>query len=219
MFDVVTTFGQERTPDVYESRSDSRTSLQRQVEHQKAPQYGRAITLSFGTMGLTQDYPRAGNGLYPVITQIWGTLDWFISLMLLIGLLESPWAKGYIGEFLVRLFAHWQLDKQTYRRLDNVTLNTPDGTTQIDHVFLSVGGSAFKTEVLANVTQGIGFIRYVKSFQQSVFSEAEVDAMLQSCKPVAAHQLSPPTASIYKALIAEVMRQLNGNNQNAAACY
>ena len=66
----------------------------------------------------------------PIIAQVWGTLGWVIPLMLLIGLLKSPWAKGHIGELLVRLFAHWQLDKQTYRRLHNVTLNTPDGTTQ-----------------------------------------------------------------------------------------
>jgi restriction system protein len=231
----------------------------------------------------------------PIIAQVWGTLGWVIPLMLLIGLLKSPWAKGHIGELLVRLFAHWQLDKQTYRRLHNVTLNTPDGTTQIDHVFLSpygifvletknmsgwifgsekqaqwtqklykrtykfqnplrqnykhlkaleatlgvnrplesvgeagkarqkqarkrslravnehsepvfnaalptqvalqrpvdpehlhsvitfVGGSTFKTEVPANVTQGIGFIRYIKSFQQPLFSESEVDAMLHA---------------------------------------
>lgn len=175
------------------------------------------------------------------------SLFWLIPAALLIGLLKSPWAKGQIGELLVRLFAHWQLDKQTYRRLHNVTLNTPDGTTQIDHVFLSpygifvletknmsgwifgsenqaqwtqrlykrsikfqnplrqnykhlkaleatlgvdpahlhsvitfVGGSTFKTEVPANVTQGIGFIRYIKSFEQAVFSAAEVDAMLHT---------------------------------------
>ncbi len=223
------------------------------------------------------------------------TLYWLMPAMLLIGLLKSPWAKGHIGELLVRLFAHWQLDKQTYRRLHNVTLNTPDGTTQIDHVFLSpygifvletknmsgwifgsekqaqwtqklykrtfkfqnplrqnykhlkaleatlgvnrplesvgeagkarqkqarkrslravnehsepvfnaalptqvalqrpvdpehlhsvitfVGGSTFKTEMPANVTEGIGFIHYIKSFQQPVFSEAEVDAMLHA---------------------------------------
>lgn len=183
----------------------------------------------------------------PVIAQVWGKLGWFIPLMLLIDLLKSPWAKGHIGELLVRLFAHWQLDKQTYRRLHNVTLNTPDGTTQIDHVFLSpygifvletknmsgwifgserqpqwtqklykrtfkfqnplrqnykhlkaleatlgvdpahlhsvitfVGGSTFKTEVPANVTQGIGFIRYIKSFQQQVFRETEVEDLLQA---------------------------------------
>jgi len=32
----------------------------------------------------------------------------------------------------------------------------------------------------ANVTQGIGFIRYIKSFQQGVFSEAEVDALMHA---------------------------------------
>jgi len=182
-----------------------------------------------------------------IIAQLWGTLGWFIPLMLLIGLFKSPWAKGHIGELLVRLFAHWQLDRQTYRRLHNVTLSTPDGTTQIDHVFLSpygifvletknmrgrifgsekqpqwtqklykrtfkfqnplrqnykhlkaleatlgvspehlhsvitfIGGSTFKTRMPANVTQGIGFIRYIKSFQQRVFSEAEVDALMQA---------------------------------------
>ncbi len=131
--------------------------------------------------------------------------------------------------------------------MHNVTLYTPDGTTQIDHVFLSpygifvletknmsdwifgsekqaqwtqklykrsfkfqnplrqnykhlkaleatldvspehqhsvitfVGGSTFKTEVPANVTQGIGFIRYIQSFPQAVFSEAEVGALLHA---------------------------------------
>lgn len=175
------------------------------------------------------------------------TLFWLLPLAFAIGLLKSPWIKGYLGELLVRLFAHWRLDKQTYRRLHNVTLPTSDGTTQIDHVFLSrygifvvetknlsgwifgserqaqwtqklykrtfkfqnplrqnykhlkaleaalgidpehmhsvitfVGGSTFKTEIPANVTQGVGFIRYIKSFQQAVFKEAEVDAMLQA---------------------------------------
>ncbi|MAB25692.1 NERD domain-containing protein [Pseudomonas neustonica] len=183
----------------------------------------------------------------PIIAQVWGMLGWFIPAVLLISLLKTPWFKGYIGELLVRLFAHWQLDKRVYQRLHNVTLNTPDGTTQIDHVFLSpygifvletknmsgwifgsekqaqwtqklykrsfkfqnplrqnykhlkaieatlglnpqhlhsvitfVGGSTFKTELPANVTQGIGFIRYIKSFQQRVFSEAEVAAMLKA---------------------------------------
>ncbi|MDR3432908.1 MAG: nuclease-related domain-containing protein, partial [Rouxiella aceris] len=182
-----------------------------------------------------------------IIAQLWSTFGWLIPLALLIGLLKTPWAKGQIGELLVRLFAHWQLDKQTYRRLHNITLSTPDGTTQIDHVFLSpygifvletknmrgwifgseqqpqwtqklyrrlfkfqnplrqnykhlkaleatlgvsaehlhsvitfVGGSTFKTQMPANVTQGIGFIRYIKSFQQRVFTEAEVDGLMQA---------------------------------------
>ena len=174
-------------------------------------------------------------------------LFWLLLLVFVIGLLKSPWVKGYLGELLVRLFAHWLLDKQTYRRLHNVTLPTPDGTTQIDHVFLSrygifvvetknlsgwifgserqvqwtqklyrrtfkfqnplrqnykhlkaleatlgfnpehlhsvitfVGGSTFKTEMPANVTQGVGFIRYIRSFQQPVFSDDEVDTMLHT---------------------------------------
>ncbi|WP_071872455.1 nuclease-related domain-containing protein [Atopomonas hussainii] len=183
----------------------------------------------------------------PIIAPLWTTVSWLIPLMLVIGLLQTPWAKGYIGELVVRLVARIKLDQHTYRRLHNVTLNTPDGTTQIDHVFLSpygifvletknmrgwifgsekqaqwtqrlyqrsfkfqnplrqnykhlkaleatlginpehlhsvisfVGGSCFKTAMLANVTQSIGFIRYIQSFQQPVFSAAEVDALLRA---------------------------------------
>jgi len=182
-----------------------------------------------------------------ILQPLMDTLTWLIPAMLLIGLLKTPWFKGWFGERLVRVFAHYQLDRQIYRRQHDVTLPTPDGTTQIDHVFLSpygifvletknmsgwifgsekqaqwtqklykrtfkfqnplrqnykhlkaleatlgvnpehlhsvitfVGGSTFKTEVPANVTQGIGFIRYIKSFQQQVFSESEVDAMLHA---------------------------------------
>jgi hypothetical protein len=32
----------------------------------------------------------------------------------------------------------------------------------------------------ANVTEGVGFIRYIKSFQQPVFSDIEVNAMLHA---------------------------------------
>ncbi|BBP80957.1 hypothetical protein PHLH8_05990 [Pseudomonas sp. Pc102] len=183
----------------------------------------------------------------PLIAQAWSTFAWFIPLMILIGLLKSPLGKGYIGECLVRLFAHWQLDRQTYQRLHNITLANPDGTTQIDHVFLSrygifvletknmsgwifgseqqaqwtqklykhsykfqnplrqnykhlkaleatlgiapehlhsvitfVGGSTLKTAMPANVTQGIGFIRYVGALQRWLFGEAEIDAILRA---------------------------------------
>lgn len=199
----------------------------------------------------------------PVIAQIWGTLCWFIPVFILLGLFKSPRVKGHIGELLVRFVAHRQLDERTYRRLHNVTLNTPDGTTQIDHVFISVygifvqetknmgswifggerqaqwtqrfarrsfefqnplrqnykhlkdlkaalgiapehlhsvitflGGSTFKTEMSANVTQGGGFIRYIRSFQQPVFSEAEVEAMLQTLQNGRRAPPSPVIASM-----------------------
>jgi len=184
-----------------------------------------------------------------VFQPLFDTLKWLLPPVLLIWvlikLLKTPWFKGWFGEQLVGFFAHYCLDRQIYRRLHNVTLDTPDGTTQIDHVFLSpfgvfvletknmrgwifgsenqaqwtqqifkqrfkfqnptrqnykhlkalevvlgigpehlhsviafVGASTFKTEMPANVTQGMRFIRYIKSFQQRVFSEEEVRAML-----------------------------------------
>lgn len=183
----------------------------------------------------------------PIIAPVWNVAIWLVPTLLLIGLLKSPWAKGHFGELLVRLLASWQLDKKTYRRLHNVTLNTPDGTTQIDHIILSpygifvietknmsgwifgsehqsqwtqrfprrsfkfqnplrqnykhlkaveatlgvsiehlhsvitfIGGSTLKTEMPRNVTQGMGFIRYIKLFQQHVFGETEVDTMLHT---------------------------------------
>lgn len=185
--------------------------------------------------------------LIPVIAQVWSHLAWFIPLLLVIGVLKSPWAKGHLGELLVRFYAYRQLDGLTYHRLHNVTLRTPDGTTQIDHVFISpygifvvetknmsgwifgsekqpqwtqklykrtfkfqnplrqnykhlkaleatlgvtpeqvhsviafVGVSTFKTEMPTSVTHGAGFIDYIKSFQQVVFTDAEVAALIQA---------------------------------------
>lgn len=101
----------------------------------------------------------------PIIAKLWGALGWFIPLMLQNGTLMSSWAKGEADELLVRLFAHWQLDTQTYRHLHNVILSTPDSTAQIDHVLLSHYG-----------TEGIGFTCCIKSFQSMAFRVAEVDA-------------------------------------------
>ncbi len=71
-----------------------------------------------------------------VIAQVGGMLVWFIPAVFLIALVKSPW----MGELLVRIFAHRQLDEHTCRRIHNMTLNASDGTTQIDHVFLSAYG-------------------------------------------------------------------------------
>lgn len=54
------------------------------------------------------------------------------------------------------------------------------------------GGAAFKTPMPANVTEGIGFIRYIKSFRQPVFSEAEVDVLLRALKE---NRLAPTFAT------------------------
>ncbi|MCO1765383.1 Nuclease-related domain protein [Pseudomonas aeruginosa] len=206
----------------------------------------------------------------PIIAQVWSTLGWTIPLALLIGLLKSPWAKDHPGELLVGVFTRCQLAQQTYRRLHNVTLNTPDGSTQIDHVFLSpygtfvletknmsgwifgsekqvhwtqklykrtfksqnplrqnykhlktleaplgvnpehsqsviplVGGSTFNTEVPANVTQGIGFLQHIKSFQQMIFSEAEVNVALQALQT----RRSAPTLAPHREHVQNLKRR------------
>jgi hypothetical protein len=186
-------------------------------------------------------------------------LKWVLPLMLVVTLLKTRIFKGWFGERLIRVFAYFLLDRQVYRRLHDVTLITLDGTTQIDHVFLSpfgifvletknmggwifggekqaqwtqlfpkkrfqfqnpirqnykhlkalqaaldigpehvhsviafVGGSTFKTEMPANVTQGMRSIRYIKSFQQPVFGEAQVTTMLQTLQ---AGRLAPTLAT------------------------
>lgn len=65
---------------------------------------------------------------------------WLTPVAVIVGLLKIPAVKGYVGELVVRLLAHFMLDKTTYHRLHNITVPTPDGTTQIDHVFVSPYG-------------------------------------------------------------------------------
>lgn len=45
--------------------------------------------------------------------------------------------KGFVGEAMGSLAARIFLDELVYRSLNNVTLNTSNGTTQIDHVIVS----------------------------------------------------------------------------------
>ncbi|XOF35175.1 MAG: NERD domain-containing protein [Candidatus Electrothrix sp. YB6] len=73
------------------------------------------------------------------------TLWYLIPLVLLAAvvlpaILTSPWFKGAMGEFVVNFYAKWLLDKRQYHLVKNVTLPTEDGTTQIDHIIVSVFG-------------------------------------------------------------------------------
>lgn len=49
----------------------------------------------------------------------------------------KSYIKGWIGEFGINLAGKIALSKKDYHRFHNVTLETDDGTTQIDHVFIS----------------------------------------------------------------------------------
>ncbi len=76
----------------------------------------------------------------PVYQQLFTTFWYLIPLLIIVGLIKSPWFKGKFGEFLVNLSARCFLDKSRYHLIKNVTLPTEDGTTQIDHVLVSEFG-------------------------------------------------------------------------------
>jgi len=65
-----------------------------------------------------------------------------ISLAILVWILKptSASSKGEKGEHIVNLQAKKFLNKNKYHLLKNVTLRTRDGTTQIDHIIISIYG-------------------------------------------------------------------------------
>ena len=66
---------------------------------------------------------------------------WLAIAFLVVGVvLRSAWFRGYSGEFKVRTTSGLRLDGEKYHSLHNLTLPTPDGTTQIDHVIVSKFG-------------------------------------------------------------------------------
>ncbi|TCS36412.1 NERD domain-containing protein [Reinekea marinisedimentorum] len=190
----------------------------------------------------------------PIINQVF-KLWWLLPIMFIIGFFKTPWFKGQVGEALVRFAAKLRLPEETYQRIHNVTLPTPDGTTQIDHIFVSpfgifvvetknmkgwifgnekqaqwtqkiykksfkfqnplrqnykhvkaleaaldlppetihsvvvfTGESTFKTPMPANVTAGMGYIRYIKSFTKPVLNETQVTMAVSQ---IASGRLAP----------------------------
>lgn len=69
-------------------------------------------------------------------------------------------------------------------------LQVPPAT--IHSVVTFVGGSRFKTTMPANVTQGAGFVAYITSFRQPVFTAGEVDELLRR---MASARLAPGFAT------------------------
>ena len=58
-----------------------------------------------------------------------------VFLVSLIGLF-----KGTCGEAIISILLRLSLNRRKYHIIDNVTLKTPDGTTQIDHIVVSRKG-------------------------------------------------------------------------------
>ena len=76
----------------------------------------------------------------PITSEVFVALWYFIPLAILVGIVKSPWFKGVMGEFAINLSAKWRLNKSQYHLIKNVTLPTGNGTTQIDHIIVSVFG-------------------------------------------------------------------------------
>jgi len=76
----------------------------------------------------------------PLINQVVGILWYLIPIGIIATIFQSPWFKGMMGEFVVNLSAKLMLDKNKYHLIKNVTLPTEDGSTQIDHIVVSIYG-------------------------------------------------------------------------------
>ena len=78
--------------------------------------------------------------LTPVINQFFHVFIYLLPVVIIIGLIKSPWFKGRTGEAKVNLSSKMSLNKDEYHLLKNVTLPTENGTTQIDHIIVSKYG-------------------------------------------------------------------------------
>jgi restriction system protein len=72
--------------------------------------------------------------------QIFGMLWYLIPATIILGLVKSSWFKGLMGESIVNISAKFLLDNDTYHIIKNVTLPIENGTTQIDHIIVSIYG-------------------------------------------------------------------------------
>ena len=79
-----------------------------------------------------------------IVTQLFGAILPWIVLFGLLSILGAafrvfflPKIKGHIGEACVNFQVKRYLEPSVYRRIPNVMLPTPEGTTQIDHVIVS----------------------------------------------------------------------------------
>jgi len=96
---------------------------------------------------------------------------WYLIPLVIIGLLfKSPRFKGWMGEFIVNVSAKYLLDQDRYRLIKNVTLPSGDGTTQIDHVIVSVYG-VFVVET-KNMKGWIFGGQHQKQWTQKIFKHS-----------------------------------------------
>lgn len=132
------------------------------------------------------------------ISQFILSLWYFIPFLIILAAFKSAWFKGIFGEFIVNIFAKWKLDKDIYHLFKNVTLPTDDGTTQIDHIIVSVYGVfvvetknfrgwIFGSATQKNWTQQI--YKHKNTFQNPLHQNYKHTKSLQALLNLEEHQL------------------------------
>ncbi|MGP1715759.1 MAG: nuclease-related domain-containing protein [Methylophilus sp.] len=74
--------------------------------------------------------------IYIYIQQFW----WLLALIGISFFIKTAFFKGLMGEQVVRYISRTRLEKENYLAVHNVTLETGEGTTQIDHIYISQYG-------------------------------------------------------------------------------
>src|SRR5690606_5555610 len=75
--------------------------------------------------------------LTPILIAMLKPLLWLLPLLVVSGIVKSPWFKGWLGERKVRQLIRRRLDPKIYREFSNITVRDEDGhTTQIDHIYV-----------------------------------------------------------------------------------
>lgn len=69
-----------------------------------------------------------------------GTFFFLFVISLLVALSKSPYVKGKLGEYKVSSLLPKQLKPPTYQVLNDITILSQNGTTQIDHIVVSPYG-------------------------------------------------------------------------------
>lgn len=97
-------------------------------------------------------------------------LQWHFFLFIFVALiavsiLKSRRGKGWVGEKITTAAMWSMLDKDTYRRVDDVIIPAPNGTTQIDHILVSKFGV---------------FVIETKNIQGWIFGDPQSDKWTQS---------------------------------------
>ena len=73
----------------------------------------------------------------PILAPLWNVAYVLVIAAVIAGALRSPIVKGWFGEAQGALAKRLFLDRDIYTTLNNITLPTANGTTQIDHVVVS----------------------------------------------------------------------------------